>query len=785
MDAYINDMDISAIPELYVRNGITVSVNKSFTELTGYQDEDILGQSFPDFMKKVLRSTWYPKSTSDMEKVEECFIFSRERSAKKVKVSIQPEEHHSYLIVSFHKKNADFLQRIYNFLENIHASTDTGFMILEANHLTVLNANRFITSYINQYYSDAESCIGETIPEIFQRFGGIPYEQLQNSIPYPNKSVHIDEFRYDFPDKGVTYWDLILAPLQEDSIVKYIILVVKEVTETVLNRLRLEEQAKTIQDKNKQLQAIFDNVSDGLYIEDYSYDKPATLVNKHTAEFFRTIGISEQTPEGIKDFCFYDREGKPIAPENLPLTRLRKGEQYEQSLYSLRYKDREEHLSISGTSLIDTEQKLKMAILCVQLVTDRVIHEKELQQQRDLYYNIFDMLGLPIMYLSYPGFECHGLNRNSFGILKNAIKGTPLEKEIDENTVLNRNVFQKLQSYFDFKQEEFVQVFTEMKIKRETVFYNYGLLRDGKKVVYKLVIQPIIRNNQEISEIIITGIDITYEIEQREAAERLYRMKDELVYTITHEFKTPLTVINSAIQAMELLCWNDMPAKAKDYVKKIKQNSYRQLRLVNNLLDVNKISVGKMKINLCNLDIVHITMLITDSVQVYAQQKGIRLLFSSAVESRIMGIDEEKYERVLLNLLSNAIKFTSGGKAVYVRVSLRRRQKKLMACIEIEDEGIGIPEDKFNLIFERFGQVDSSLTRNAEGTGLGLALVKQLVEALDGEITVKSKMGEGSVFAVLLPAIKVPASILKNNALPFMKNQLEQVAAMELSDIRI
>lgn len=469
----------------------------------------------------------------------------------------------------------------------------------------------------------------------------------------------------------------------------------------------------------------------------------------------------------------------------LPITRLRNGERYEHSLYTLRYMGREEHLSFSGTSLFDGGQELKMALLCVQLVTDQVIHEKELQQQRDLYYNIFDMLGLPVIYLSYPDFECHGLNRNSFNILAANIKGTPLEKEIHQTTVLNRQTFMKSQPIFDLKQDEFKQVFAEMEKKKDTVFYNYEFFREGKKVVYKLVIQPVIKSGQEIHEIIITGIDITYEIEQREAVEHLVKMKDELVYTITHEFKTPLSVINSAIQAMELLCWNDMPARAKDYVKKIKQNSFRQLRLVNNLLDMNKISIGKMKINLSNVDIVQTTRLIIDSVQVYAQQKDIRLGFSSSVESRIMGMDDEKFERVLLNLLSNAIKFTSAGSAVYVRVSLKRHQKRLMACIEVEDEGIGIPEDKFDLIFERFGQIDSSLTRNVEGSGLGLTLARQIVEALGGEIFVKSKLGEGSIFTVLLPAHKVPARILKKNAIPLMKNQLEQITAMELSDIHL
>ena len=234
---------------------------------------------------------------------------------------------------------------------------------------------------------------------------------------------------------------------------------------------------------------------------------------------------------------------------------------------------------------------------------------------------------------------------------------------------------------------------------------------------------------------------------------------------------------------MELLCWNDLPEKAKDYVKKIKQNAFRQLRLVNNLLDMNKTIIGKMKLNLNNLDIVQITKRIIESVQVYAQQKGIRLSFSSSVEERIMGIDDEKYERILLNLLYNAIKFTSSQKAVYVRVSLKRYHQRLMACIEVEDEGIGIPEDKFDLIFERFARSTARCQETSKARSC-LAIVRQLFKRL-AETHTNSIMGEGSTFTILLPARKVPRNMLKNNVEPSVKNVLKLVTAMEMSDIHL
>lgn len=157
-----------------------------------------------------------------------------------------------------------------------------------------------------------------------------------------------------------------------------------------------------------------------------------------------------------------------------------------------------------------------------------------------------------------------------------------------------------------------------------------------------------------------------------------------------------------------------------------KQNSNRQLKLVNNLLDIIRINAGKIKINLTNIDIILMTRTITESIIIFAEQKGIRLSFSSTLGVKIIGIDEEKYERILLNLLSNAIKFTPRGKSIFVMASQKIVKGKCKVCIKVKDQGIGISPDNQQLIFERFGQVDSSLSRQAEGTGIGLSLLKCL-----------------------------------------------------------
>lgn len=261
--------------------------------------------------------------------------------------------------------------------------------------------------------------------------------------------------------------------------------------------------------------------------------------------------------------------------------------------------------------------------------------------------------------------------------------------------------------------------------------------------------------------------------------EKALEMKDEFLSLISHEFRTPLNVISTAIQAMSHICGNELSEKAKKYLGMIRQNTYRQLRLVNNLLDITRANAGRIKLDKKNTDIVFLTKAITESVSTYASQKKVSVTFTSLLEEKIIGIDDEKYERILLNLLSNAIKFTPEGEAIIV--TLYSVEDKI--CVVVEDNGIGIPSDKIDIIFERFGQVDSSLSRQAEGSGIGLSLVKKFVESLGGSISVKSEMGKGSTFTLLLPDETIVEELSEKQVTDLLDNRLVQTTKVEFSDI--
>jgi signal transduction histidine kinase len=167
---------------------------------------------------------------------------------------------------------------------------------------------------------------------------------------------------------------------------------------------------------------------------------------------------------------------------------------------------------------------------------------------------------------------------------------------------------------------------------------------------------------------------------------------------------------------------------------------------------------------------------ITQSVASYIKSKDIQLIFDTNVEEKIMAFDPNKLERIMLNLLSNAFKYTNSRGHIYVNVEDRGKT----VLITVEDDGKGIPEDKLNLIFERFGQANRSLSRDCEGSGIGLYLVKSLVELHGGKISVKSKEGKGSKFLIELPVELVKEDNMKSSEL--FKTNVEKIN-IEFSDI--
>lgn len=235
-------------------------------------------------------------------------------------------------------------------------------------------------------------------------------------------------------------------------------------------------------------------------------------------------------------------------------------------------------------------------------------------------------------------------------------------------------------------------------------------------------------------------------IQQQKQAEaqrlrELDDLKNRLYTNITHEFRTPLTVIMGMANEIE-----------DERVKKlINRNSENLLRLINQILDLSKLESGKMNLHLVQGDIIAYLQYLTESFLSAAEAKQIRLSFYPEVPHLMMDFDEEKVQLIVYNLLSNAIKFTPNGGKIIFHAKVQEETVRQVLQLKVQDSGPGIPAADLPYIFDRFYQVDNPNVTNQGGTGIGLALTKQLIELMGGEIKVSSEEGQGSLFSFFLP----------------------------------
>lgn len=219
-------------------------------------------------------------------------------------------------------------------------------------------------------------------------------------------------------------------------------------------------------------------------------------------------------------------------------------------------------------------------------------------------------------------------------------------------------------------------------------------------------------------------------------------IKNNFYTNITHEFRTPLTVIMGMNENIE------GHQKEKSLIRR---NSKNLLQLINQLLDLSKIESASLKLQKKQGDIIKYLQYLGESFSSMATDKGIQLTFYSEEEELMMDYDDVKLQHIIYNLLSNALKFTfEGGKVIMHLQKILQEEKPYLKLI-IKDTGIGIPENKIVHIFDRFYQIEHSRDKQESGTGIGLALVKDLVQLMEGELEVKSQEGKGSVFTVYLP----------------------------------
>ena len=393
------------------------------------------------------------------------------------------------------------------------------------------------------------------------------------------------------------------------------------------------------------------------------------------------------------------------------------------------------------------------------------------------------------------------INENKFITMTESIKDIITTIDV-EGTITYVNT--RAEQIVGYKKEELIgKKYTLLLDENEEKTYNFikGNYKDSAFMEHKIickdktvilmesVVSKIFTENNELVGHAIVSRDLGYrnEFESLKAKydeiKAYDKIRNEFFANLSHEVRTPINIIYSCFQLLNNQKENGPESLAlyyDKYEKTIKQNCFRMLRLVNNLIDITKIDSGFIKMRFGNYDIINLVEEITLSVVPYVEAKKINIMFDTEIEELEIKCDADEIERVMLNILSNAIKFNEVNGSIFVNISVNEDWVQ----ISVKDTGIGIEKDLRTLVFERFMQTDKSLNRENEGSGIGLALVKSLVELHNGEVYLNDNIDIGSEFIVRLPNVLCDVvdydvkNISGNNSKP-----TEEKISIELSDI--
>ncbi|MDU6249230.1 MAG: HAMP domain-containing sensor histidine kinase, partial [Paeniclostridium sordellii] len=256
------------------------------------------------------------------------------------------------------------------------------------------------------------------------------------------------------------------------------------------------------------------------------------------------------------------------------------------------------------------------------------------------------------------------------------------------------------------------------------------------------------------------------------------KLKSDFIVNLSHELRTPINVILGISKVLECSIQKDNLDKnyLLNKLESINLNSYRLLKISNNIIDMTKAESGMLKLNLETCNIVSIVEDVFDISVEVANRKNIYMTFDTVCEEIKTAVDIEQIRRVVLNLLSNAIKFTpkNGNINLFIWKNLDN------IVIEVVDSGVGIPKEKLSEIFHSFYQIENLYTRSSEGSGIGLSIIKEIVQMHGGKIEVESEVGEGSIFRIYIP-INLENNIPDYN--PCKIEDIKRMVELEMSDI--
>ena len=420
-------------PFLYSKNNIVTEIDNHFISLTGYSNSELIGKSLTEIscMLKIDSQIYL----QNIEDEYSCFMFTKEYEPIEVTISCKSLKHNNEKIYFIQENPNSSIKEKFDFVKQLYTDRKTGISIISVPDLIILDVNDNYLNFFDEPYNRIDNCIGKKHDIIISKYRGSETEKNLNSVITTGKPYYVEEFEQDCCESGITYWNISLVPMFVEGNLKYLINKMLDVTEKVINRRLLNERVEIIKEQKEQLEAVLENMSDGVFI--VGKDKKVIQMNSRAREFSYSPNLLNKIGDTLTEAKYYDSEGHSLQSNDFPVWRvLLKGERVKDCRITCHRPDGVYHFSLSGSPIYDESGDLK-AIICLRDVTEQVNKDDVIRQQKQQLEVIIENMSDQLIFINKNG---------DYTLINKIAKSNPL---YDFTTLKNNQTAFEQAEYFD------------------------------------------------------------------------------------------------------------------------------------------------------------------------------------------------------------------------------------------------------------------------------------------------------------------------------------------------